>query len=295
MMRLPLALAAWHLTLGLAIAQPAVEPVRALYLAADYEGALAALDAVRAGDDGEARLAADRLRAFCLLALDRPDEADTVIARIVTTHPAYEPGTEVSPRIRMAFRAQRDRLLPAMARRLYDEGRSAFDRGYYADAVRRFEGAMPVLEALALEGRTGMEDLRVLTKGFLELGRARVPPPPPEPLAAESWPVPAMTAAADAATDPALEVPPTQPVAIKQDLPPWNASVTPGIDELTGAVEVRIDDTGRVTDARIVSSVNPFYDRELLRAARDWRYEPARRAGAPVSSHKRVEVVLRLR
>lgn len=288
-----------------------IEDIRALYAQADYEGALAALDQVRFGTvESDMALAADRLRAFCLLALDRTDAADRVITRIVTAHPAYEPGSEVSPRIRTAFRTLRDRLVPAMARRLYDEGRIAFERGDYAGAVAGFERAVPVLEMLAFEGRPGMEDLRILANGFLVLSRERVPPPvPPAPPALESraWDVapsvvwasaaaPAAAAAAGAAGTAGLDLhaPPTQPEIVNQDLPPWTLGL--GIaNGLSGSVEVRIDERGRVTHAEVVNSVHPSYDQELLRAARDWRYHPATRAGQPVTSHKRVEVVIRSR
>jgi len=282
------------ITADVANAQTSVEPARALWAAADYEGALAALGTGGGESEAMPSLAADRLRALCLLALGRDEDAETVIARLVRSHPAYDPGDEVAPRIRIAFRAVRDRVVPAMARRLYDEGRAAFDSGAYADAVERFARALPAIEALAMEGRPRMEDWRVLANEFLALARQRVPPAEVRapPLVARVWPVepPALGPAA-AAPDTA----PTPPVAIEQNLPPWTLGPRGFDEDLHGAVEVRIDETGRVVDASLVGSVHPQYDLELLRAAKRWRYEPARRAGRPVASHQRIEVVLRAR
>ena len=275
-------------------AQPALEPARTLYAAADYEGALAALAEARVPPGNDMSLAADRLTAFCLMALDRGEEADAVIARIVTTRPDYDPGDEVSPRLRIAFRAVRDRLVPALARRLYDEGRAAFDRGAYVAAVERFTRALPAIEALAMDGQREMEDLRVLTSGFLSLARDRVPPPATPRLASRAWPVEAVTPAPGPANAD-LDAQTTPPIAIEQDLPSWVPDQYGVGAGMNSAIDVRIDETGRVVDVTLVSSAHPRYDFELMRAARSWRYEPARRAGLPVASQKRVEVVRRAR
>ncbi len=56
-----------------------------------------------------------------------------------------------------------------------------------------------------------------------------------------------------------------------------------------------IDEAGDVANAEIVESIYPFYNQELLRYARRWKYEPARRGGRPIQSQKRVEVELRPR
>ncbi|MCC7243606.1 MAG: energy transducer TonB [Acidobacteria bacterium] len=187
--------------------------------------------------------------------------------------------------------------MPALARRLYDEGRAAFDRGAYVAAVERFTRALPAIEALAMDGQREMEDLRVLTSGFLSLARDRVAPPAtprPPRLASRAWPVETVTLApgpANADLDPQT----TPPVAIEQDLPSWVPDQYGVGAGMNSAIDVRIDETGRVVDVTLVTSAHPRYDFELMRAARNWRYEPARRAGLPVASQKRVEVVLRAR
>ena len=273
--------------------QELVATAGVLYAEADYDGVLTLLNNEAVGSlEGPARLEADRLRVLCLLALDRAGDAHSLIERLVTARPDYQPGDDYSPRVRLAFRAVRDRVLPPLARDLYDEGRRAYDSGRFAESAESLAEALPVIEALTQEGRPGMADLRVLAREFLALARERTPPPEPAvpPLPAKRLAVePFMAASA------ALDAPATPPVAIEQDLPPWPHGLAGVRAELRGAVDVWIDERGYVTEASMTESVHPAYDRELLSAARDWRYEPARRAGQAVSSHKRVEVVLRLR
>jgi hypothetical protein len=183
-MRTLVALACLAGAMAPAAAQSPLEQARGLYTSAEYEAALLALD-TGAISDPSGEVDAQLIRVSCLMALGRADEADTLVERVVIAHPAYLPAADASPRVRAAFQAVRDRVLPPLARRLYDEGRTAFDRGAFADAVAVLERGLPVIEALAMEGRAGMEDLRVLTNGFLALGRERHVPPPvaPPPLA----------------------------------------------------------------------------------------------------------------
>jgi TonB family protein len=53
---------------------------------------------------------------------------------------------------------------------------------------------------------------------------------------------------------------------------------------------VQISADGKVVNAEILKSVHPAYDQLLLRAARTWLYEPAKKDGIPISSEKTVEV-----
>jgi TonB family protein len=263
----------------------------ALYASADYEAALEQLEPLAKDGGGADALEADRLRVLCLMALGRSGEADAIIARIFTTEPQYELGADVSPRVRSAFNQVRDRVLPGLGRRLYDEGKAAFDRRAYDDAVEHFDRALPVLEALAVRGVGEMEDMRVVANGFLTLSRQLLAPPPSPPalLPATTWAVRPLAALK------ADDVPSSEPVAIRQDLPPWSHGLGGPDAVFTGALEVLIDGDGRVEGAEVVIPVHPLYDAELLRATRAWRYEPARRAGQPVPSRKRVEVTLRSR
>lgn len=264
--------------------------VRQRYASADYDGALAVLAATAPAPRDAVE--ADRLRAFSLLALGQVSDADAVIARIVTAEPRWLPGDDHSPRVRAAFRAVRDRVLPIEARRRYDQGRAAFERRAFADAADRLGEALPIMEALALDGRAEMEDLRILTNGFLALSREMTPKAEPVPArltVGVRGPVHAAELVAP------IESAVTEAVPLRQDLPPWRLGLGGPGAVFRGAIAVSIDEDGQVVDAQIAVPVHPGYDPELIRAARNWRYEPARRGGQAVRTRRRVEVELRSR
>ena len=118
-------------------------------------------------------------------------------------------------------------------------------------------------------------------------------PAAPQPAAPRT---PAVTAAPPAArTTPATAAAAeSRPFALSQELPSW--SPTDALSRrstFSGAVTVRIGADGRVDSAEITRTVHPTYDQMLLRAARNWRYQPAMRDGKPVESELMVEVSLR--
>lgn len=268
----------------------ALDLVRQQYASADYDGVLAVLATTPTAPRDVVE--ADRLRAFSLLALGQVSDADVVIARLVLAEPRWLPGDDHSPRVRAAFRTVRERVLPVEARRLYDEGRAAYERRSYADAARRLGEALPLIEALALDGRAEMEDLRILANGFLTLSRERMPAAAPTPARLVEG-VRRLAPAAELATP--VETAATEAVPIRQDLPPWRLGLGGPGAVFRGAIAVSIDEDGRVVDAQIAVPVHPGYDPELVRAAMNWRYEPARRGGQAVRTRRRVEVELRSR
>ena len=77
-------------------------------------------------------------------------------------------------------------------------------------------------------------------------------------------------------------------------MPPWQpgAGVSSQVG-FTGAVRLTIDATGKVISAVMDPSVYPPYDKLILAAAREWTYRPATQNGEPVTSQRRVEIVLR--
>src|SRR4051812_18162195 len=86
-----------------------------LYLSAAYDEALAAFDRLQhESANGEAGEAA-QYRVFCLIALQRSDEARRAIEAIVNADPFYRPSdTQTSPRIRSVFQDVRRALLPVV-------------------------------------------------------------------------------------------------------------------------------------------------------------------------------------
>jgi TonB family protein len=199
--------------------------------------------------------------------------------------------TDASPRVRAAFEAVRQRVLPAVARQQYIEAKGLFDRKAYSDAVAALERTLKVIDQIETAPKTDLADLRLLAAGFLDLARTSAAAPAP----AAAGPAAPSPAVADGAAPGAASLPrSTELVVLKQDVPPLPFSLAAaGKQEYRGLIEVQIDATGRVTDARMLAPVHALYDAMLLKAAREWTYEPPRVAGKPTASRKRVEIVLR--
>ena len=290
------ALAVVLVSASAASAQDALSAARDLYASAAYEDALGALGRLKAEANAGTTVEIDRYRALCLMALGRASEADVVIESIVWKDPLYlPPAGDASPRVLAAFNTVRQRVLPDLARRLYADGKSAFDKKAYADAGRALQQTVTLIDTIEGEkNKAALNDLRTLAAGFLELSRAAdVPPPAPSPAPA----TPAVAAPAEPQTvrrSQNVPLPQTPLVVLKQELPAVPYSLTQlGSAEYRGLIEVDIDAAGNVTDARMLQPVHAFYDVVLLRASRDWKYEAPRLDGKPVPSKKRVEIVLR--
>ena len=265
-------LAALLIAATTASAQDALGPVRDLYASAAYEEALTALGRVKA-EAPSSELEVDRYRVLCLMALGRGTKADTVIESMVAADPLYQPSAaDASPRVRSAFATVRQRVVPNLARSLYLEAKSAYDRKAYADAIKALEKTVLVIDTLDAPARNELADLRVLASGFLDLSRAAAAPP--------AAPAPAAAKAEITQTAAPVALPDTPLVVLKQDLPPMPFSIIAlGNGEYRGVIELAIDERGNVTDARILQSVHAIYDPILLQSARSWRYEPPRIAG----------------
>lgn len=194
------------------LAQPSLAHARDLYVAADYEGALAALGDLRPSD-GEAT-EAGTYKVLCLLALGRSLEATREIESLVATDPFYQlPDTMASPRVRDVFRQTRLKALPAVAQREYTEAKAAFDRRD-PEAAKMFERVLALLDEPGLLYSPTAADLRLLAAGFRDLSREfaaqkaqAAPASPPSPQAAAQ-------AAATRPTDvPSAETRPAAPPA----------------------------------------------------------------------------------
>jgi TonB family protein len=112
--------------------------------------------------------------------------------------------------------------------------------------------------------------------------------------------VPTVTVAAVQRVEPTPLAPPAPaaemvlipPVPRLQTLPPWPSGETPSRARLTGVLRLTIDERGDVESALLVKPVHPLYDRVLLRAARSWKYDPAKQGGKPIKYFKTIEVAL---
>ena len=270
-----------------AAAQDSLDPVRNLYASAAYEEALTAIGRLKSNADFGGVVEIDRYRALCLIALGRSAEADQAIETTVTLDPLYQPAAaDASPRVRAAFAAVRQRVLPTVVRSLYASAKAAYNRKAFAEAADGLDKTVRVIDNL--EGSNPeLNDLRMLASGFLDLSLAAITkpsvPPPPAPTVVE----------APAALVPAPPLPFSNVVAKRQDLPPLPFSLAATKGLYRGTVEVEINEAGNVIVARVIQSVHVLYDPLLLVAARDWKYVPARIDGRPMAVRKRIEVVLK--
>lgn len=71
----------------------------------------------------------------------------------------------------------------------------------------------------------------------------------------------------------------------------WGSMGEPPAGTSLGAIEVVVDEHGRVVDARIYQSVNRVYDAVLLESARQWTYQPATKNGRAVKYRRITGVV----
>jgi hypothetical protein len=149
----------------------ALSRAKDLYHSAAYDEALALLDGI---GDARREVATEvaQYRAFCLLALDRRDEARQAIERIVNLDPFYLPSdAEASPRIRSVFQEIRRGRLPRVVQQSYAEAKSAFDRSD-PDAYAQFDRVLALLDDPDMQGTREVADLRLFTMGFRDLVRA---------------------------------------------------------------------------------------------------------------------------
>ncbi len=307
-----------------------LEAVRALYAAADYDGALRLLASADGGDDV---VQVEEYRALCLLALGRTPEAERSVERIFSKQPLYAvDSAQVSPRMTALVSQVRQRMVPTLARNLYGAARKNFEQKEYAAAVTQLTDMLAMIDA-AGSAAPGLNDLKVLGEGFLELAQSQLstvaaaPAASGSPLSSQPLGAPGVlrtgvysdflrladeqSAAAKAAVlSPSVSDPNSPimlrpdiysdvdriqpPVPVQRDVPRWTPPDAVARQTThRGHVELVVDETGAVESVALADSVHGSYDTSLLEAAHKWRYRPATRNGQPVRYRLLTEVVLR--
>ena len=269
-----------------ASAQESVAKARDLYAAAEYEDALALLDALAGGAQTAAETQSIALyRSLCLIAVGRREAADKTIEAMIASDPSYRPGDEVSPKMRSVFADARKRLLPALIQQNYQNAKTAFDRKEFVAAASGFKYVVDTLadpDVTQAASQPPLADIRTLASGFHDLSVKQIPPPPP-PVVEPVVPIAPRIYGGD---DPRV----IAPIAIQQELPKFPGRVRPG--GMTGVVEVVISEKGLVEEASTVVSIGQAYD-DLVRAATSrWQYYPARADGKPVKFRKRIQITV---
>lgn len=282
--------------------QDSFAAARQLYASADYRGALSLLSSLLAGDlPLQDKQSLELYRTLCLVALGSVEEATEVIETMLVRQPLYRPSAEdTPPRVRTLFGESRKRLLPSFIQQRYVLAKADFDRREYAAAAVGFSEVLQALSDPDLgkaAGEAPLADLRVLAMGFNDLAlrsvptpaqAAVVPPPTQAPVVPQSpvlaRPVPLSR---EPYTKESADV--VQPIAIKQDLPPFPGRV---LTRRTSVLDVLIDATGAVESAELTGGFEPGYNRMVLAAVKSWAFQPARLEGVPVRFRKQIQIVV---
>jgi TonB family protein len=291
-MGLATAVAAGSLALH-AQAQAPLAHIRDLYSSAAYEDVLSA---IAADPTGSPQIG--QYKVFSLIALGRTADADKAAEAVLLAHLDFHLDSDASPRLIELFANTRRRIAPDLLKLMYANAKGLLDNKDRDGAIAAFTEVLTVASDPDLKDDKTVADLGLLANGFLELSRA-LPAAARPPVAAD-----AATAKHDApAASPdrpsagaARSVPivsPPQP--LHQDLPRWSPPASLARAEFKGRILVHVDVDGKVESAKILNSVQPLYDQQLLSASRGWLYKPGQSNGAPVPSDYIVEVVLRPR
>jgi TonB family protein len=301
MRRVAAVVLAWTLIVAIPLraVDASLDAAITLYMSASYEEALVELARVAPGDDLDQ---ADKYRALCLLGLNRPQEAQAAIERLVMRRPLLKVDEKDSPKLVLMYREAQSRLLPGAAKALYTTAKEHFEHGEIAASVEEFRQVLAVIAEVGEAGQTSLVDLKMLAEGFSnladrQLAAVRSPATPPvRPAQVEGAPPSrAPTASSETrstrifdSTDPDV----TPPLAIAQAMPVWTPRADVERRRYSGTLEIVIDENGTVSSAVLTEPVYPSYDQQLLQAVKGWRYKPAQRAGQPVKYRRGLSIVL---
>jgi TonB family protein len=298
-------------------AQDLLSAAKDQYASAAYEDALSTLNRLDGSVAPEIARQADEYRAFCLYALGRTGEAESVAESIIRKEPLVRlEAADASPRLESMFADVRKRLLPSLIRERYRVARAAVDQKSFSAAEPKLADARSMIaeaEKLGVKD-DGLADLSVLVDGFLQLIRSTADQKSAEPAAVAAAVAPAAAspaaARAPAAAAPRADaaavqrapaatsaagtaIPPvysaaddgvSPPIALDQKMPTMTAEmqmITRAVKG-RGMIDIVIDETGRVIDATVRQSMNQAFDAMVVRAARNWKYRPALVNGTPV-------------
>lgn len=265
---------------------------KSLYAAAAYDEALAVLDQLQNAPAEDSTSIAE-YRVFCLLALDRDDEARKNIDGILRSNPRYLPSPDqASPRIQSIVRDVRRASLPKIVVERYTAAKAAFERKD-PRAVQQFDDVLALLDDGDLDQTWTLSDLRAVASAFRDLAKTVTASgmSPADAKPAQQAALPQEPARDIIYTAADTDV--TPPVAQSQNVPKWRPSPLEAVKEFKGALRLLIDESGAVVSATVAATTRPAYDWLLVRAARDWKFLPAQKQGTPVRYLKLIEIQLK--
>src|SRR5262245_28946631 len=311
-MRTMLLVGLLFVSVAAASAQNTLDAAKDLYASAAYEEALTTLSQLGERSAGTTSVLrqVDEYRAFCLYALGRTAEAESVAENLIRREPLVRlDSADASPRLEAMFTNVQKRILPGLIRNEYRSVRPMLDEKQFAAAEPRLAEMRRMLSEAERLGAVdaGLGDLSVIIEGFLALSRAQLEMRPPPPAAAPAPAASAEAAVADVPSEPAAAAPSiprgprvfsvedadvTPPVTIYQrepSIPVQLATILRSVKRPT-VMSLTIDEAGRVQKSAVHLSVNKNYDTLLTRAASTWKYKPATKEGVPVSYEKIVVI-----
>jgi hypothetical protein len=303
-------------------AQDPLASARSLYASAAYDEALKTLTEL--SSEGGGRIAGasyrevEEYRFLCLLALGRNSEARESISAVVTADPLYKlDENTTSPRVLNAFRTVRREVLPDILTNIYNAGKTMYDAKDYKGAEPQFRKVMNLAGDPDLAGKGS--DLTTLAKGFLDLAAAAnaaaataAPAAPAAtnaggtgtgagaPPAGAAGAPQGNAAAAGNAAYPNRTIVATQskageivpPRLMKRTIPNVPSDLSRFGQLRPGEMEILIDETGKVSEAKFTKPIHPVYDSLVIAATRSWRYDPARADGVPVKFRINLKVTI---
>ena len=265
---------------------------KSLYAAAAYDEALAVLDQLKNAPAEDSTSIAE-YRVFCLLALDRGEEARKNIDGILHSNPRYRPSPdEASPRIQGIVRDVRRESLPKIVVERYTAAKVAFERKE-PGAAQQFDEVLALLDDRDLDQTSTLSDLRAVASAFRDLAKAVTAF---ATSTADAKPAPQGAPPQDPVRDiiyTAADTDVTPPVAQSQKMPIWRPSALEAVQEFRGALRLLIDESGAVVSATMPATTRAAYDSQLIKAAREWKFLPAQKQGVPVRYLKLIEVQLK--
>jgi hypothetical protein len=266
---------------------------KSLYASAAYDEALVVLNQLSATPTLDDPMSIAAYRVYCLLALNRESEARALIDRTLHESPLFVPSAnEASPHIQTIFREVRRSALPIIARERYSQAKAAFDRKDPL-TTRQFDDLLTLLQDPDLREWTAVTDLRAVASAFRDLAQAMSAPvsAPPDARPAALSPQPLLEPPDITYTSADSDVIP--PVSLSQRAPQWRpSSPQEATQDYRGVLRLLIDRTGAVVSATMPTGTRPAYDQALVRAAREWKFQPAQKQGRPVRYLKIIEIHL---
>src|ERR1044072_7562827 len=125
-------------------AQDSLSAAKELYASAAYEDALSTLTRLTEGGSAAPDIArqVDEYRAFCLYALGRTGEAESVAESMLRRDPLMKlDSADISPRLETMFSNVRKRMLPTLIRDRFRAARAALDQKNLSAAAAQLADA----------------------------------------------------------------------------------------------------------------------------------------------------------